>query len=328
MPHVPPNKICDACVFDASRWTREDAIRTIEHAGDLVALAIDGLADDDWTRRTRPDVWSIAEYVDHMREVIEFVRLGCELGQATPDAATPDVDQPVIDITPATDDRGRTIEALRDQAATATSFFNGLRGDAWDRGLLVGDARWTAAYSLTHICHDLMHHLADIAGIRRYLGDTVGPLAGVVAQINAGGGGVPKLAKSAAVVGPAGVEGDRQATRRHHGRPWQALCLYSADVIDALAAEGHPITPGAVGENLTLSGVDWSELRAGLIVTLGEVRLRLSAPAAPCTKTSGSFVDRDHMRMAHERHPGWSRWYASVLQSGTIMPGDIVVITT
>lgn len=131
-----------------------------------------------------------------------------------------------------------------------------------------------------------------------------------------------------AVVGPSGIEGDRQATRRHHARPWQALCLYSTHVIDALASEGHPISPGLVGENLTLSGLDWSALRAGLVVTIGDVRMRLSSPAAPCTKTSGSFADCNHVRMAHELHPGWGRWYASVLSGGTIHPGDTVTVTS
>jgi MOSC domain-containing protein YiiM len=67
-------------------------------------------------------------------------------------------------------------------------------------------------------------------------------------------GGVPKHSTDHVTVGFRGVDGDRQATRAHHGSPWQALCLWSREVIDALVAEGHPIAPGAAGENVTIAG--------------------------------------------------------------------------
>ena len=40
------------------------------------------------------------------------------------------------------------------------------------------------------------------------------------------------------MVDAAGIVGDRQGNRQHHGRPWQALCLFSIYVIDDLAACG------------------------------------------------------------------------------------------
>ena len=55
---------------------------------------------------------------------------------------------------------------------------------------------------------------------------------------------MPKQAVDSAEVGLGGHDGDRQRTRKHHGRPWQALCLWSSEVIADLAAEGHPIGPG------------------------------------------------------------------------------------
>jgi MOSC domain-containing protein YiiM len=30
--------------------------------------------------------------------------------------------------------------------------------------------------------------------------------------------------------------------------------------------------------------------------------------------------------MSHERHPGWSRWYAAVREPGVIRPGDPVEV--
>ncbi len=124
-----------------------------------------------------------------------------------------------------------------------------------------------------------------------------------------------------------GVHGDVQANRRNHGRPWQAVCLYSADLIEALQREGHPIAAGATGENITIPGVDWSRMRGGLTIAIGEVELRTSGPAAPCHKIGDCFTDRHGNRVDHVERPGWVRWCASVLTGGTVDPGGTVTVT-
>jgi MOSC domain-containing protein YiiM len=174
--------------------------------------------------------------------------------------------------------------------------------------------------------HAVMHRLDELAAIRRS-NDPFEPMVGSVASIQASSGGVPKRAVAEAIVGPGGIDGDGQSNRRHHGRPWQALCLYSTERLDALVAEGHPIGPGAAGENLTISGVDWSRMRGGLTIEIGDVRLRTSGPAAPCRTIGECFADRHWNRIDHVEQPGWSRWYASVLGGGTIRPGDAVIVT-
>ena len=55
---------------------------------------------------------------------------------------------------------------------------------------------------------------------------------GTVVQLSVSPGGLPKLPIETAEVTWKGMVGDRQATRLHHGRPWQALCIWSAEVID------------------------------------------------------------------------------------------------
>ena len=175
--------------------------------------------------------------------------------------------------------------------------------------------------------HHLWHGLVSIADIRRTADDAVARQAGSVAQINSSAGGVPKTAIDEAVVGVRGVDGDVQNARVHHGRPWQALCLWSQEVIDGFAAAGHPIEAGSAGENVTISGIEWRSLRGGTIIDLGDVRCQLSAPAEPCSKNAAWFVDGDVSLMDHELHPGSSRWYASVLRPATIRPGDPVTVS-
>lgn len=174
--------------------------------------------------------------------------------------------------------------------------------------------------------HAVMHRLHELAAARRSA-EPFEPMVGRVASLHASGGGVPKAEIPNAEIGPSGIVGDTQSNRRHHGRPWQALCLYSADLLAALATEGHPIVAGGAGENLTIAGVDWSRMRGGLAVTIGDVVLRTSSPAAPCHKIGDCFVDRQWNRIDHVERPGWARWYASVITGGTIQPGDTVTIT-
>ena len=174
--------------------------------------------------------------------------------------------------------------------------------------------------------HALMHRLHELATARR-AAEVFTPMTGRIESLQASGGGVPKPAIPVAEIGPSGVAGDVQGNRRHHGRPWQALCLYSSDLLGALRDEGHPIVPGGAGENLTISGVDWSRMRGGLTITIGDVVLRTSGPAAPCQKIGACFTDRHWNRIDHVEHPGWARWYASVIRGGTVTPGDAVTVS-
>ncbi len=148
---------------------------------------------------------------------------------------------------------------------------------------------------------------------------------GTVAQLNSSDGGVPKAPVDSVEVGYRGVSGDRQAARRHHGRPWQALCLWSAEVIDQLKADGHPIFPGAAGENVTIEGIEWPTIVMGTRLRIGTVLAQISAPAVPCAKNAQWFSDRDFNRIHH--HNGQlSRLYATVIEPGTITTGDPVIV--
>lgn len=171
--------------------------------------------------------------------------------------------------------------------------------------------------------HVVMHAL-DAAGRIRH-GGTTGA-AGTVAQLSTSGGGVPKTPVDRVRIGSGGLEGDRQGNRRHHGRPWQAVCLWSAEVVEGLQAEGHPVGFGSAGENVTVRGLDWAELSPGLRLGVGTAVLQLSSYAIPCVKNAQWFADGDFRRMAQEVRPGASRLYASVLVPGVVAVGDAVVV--
>ena len=149
-------------------------------------------------------------------------------------------------------------------------------------------------------------------------------MSGVLHSINVSDGGVPKLPRDAAEVRFSGVTGDRQRDLRYHGGPMRAVSIYSLELIHALQAEGHPLAPGAIGENLTIAGVAWEQMVPGATLEVGEARLELTAYAAPCTNLVACFRDGEFKRVSQKVHPGWSRLYARVLREGTVHVGDPV----
>ncbi|HZN14088.1 MAG TPA: MOSC domain-containing protein [Acidimicrobiales bacterium] len=172
--------------------------------------------------------------------------------------------------------------------------------------------------------HAVSHQQFSVSRALLAMG-SASPRRGRVEQINASGGGVPKLPVASGRVGFGGLEGDTQADRKHHGRPFQALCLWSSEVIAELAAAGHPIGRGCAGENLTVSGLDWTAMRPGTLLRIGTVLAEVSFPATPCAKQTRWFTDGDFRRIDHDRNPQWTRWYAWVRQAGAVMPGDAVM---
>jgi len=147
---------------------------------------------------------------------------------------------------------------------------------------------------------------------------------GRVASINVSRGGVPKLGVAEAVVGRYGLDGDHQNDFRIHGGPDRAVSLYSLDLIEALRAEGHPIRPGSAGENITISGLDWSLLSPGQELAVGAVRLQITGYAAPCENIQDSFLHGNFVRISRKLHPGWSRLYTRVLSGGLVRVNDVV----
>lgn len=150
-------------------------------------------------------------------------------------------------------------------------------------------------------------------------------MTGRIVQISVSPGGVPKTGVPAARVTFAGVAGDAHRDREHHGGPDRAVCLFAAEAIEALRAEGHPVVPGALGENLTVQGLAWAAVRPGMQLLLGtQVRLQVTSYTSPCLNIAAAFADRNYARVSQKRHPGHSRVYARVLAEGTIAAGDPV----
>jgi MOSC domain-containing protein YiiM len=150
-------------------------------------------------------------------------------------------------------------------------------------------------------------------------------MEGRIFQLSCSRGGVPKLAVREAMATELGLVGDDHKFPDIHGGPERALCLYSLERILELQQEGHSIFPGAVGENVTISGLDWNTITPGQRLRLGDdVIVEVTSYTSPCNSIPQFFNGGEYQRISQKLHPGYSRVYARVLQPGRLTIGQQV----
>ena len=149
----------------------------------------------------------------------------------------------------------------------------------------------------------------------------VGSQSGLIRQISLSvRGGVPKRPVRQAETGPLGIAGDGHRFRQHGG-PDKALLLLASEVVDTLRDEGWPVYYGALGENLTTAGLDYSAWQSGQRFLCGDVLIELTTAREPCA-TLNRYGRGIQTRL--KQKPGESGFYAAVLKGGIIIPGSII----
>jgi MOSC domain-containing protein YiiM len=141
--------------------------------------------------------------------------------------------------------------------------------------------------------------------------------------------GLPKPAVPRLEITPAGAVGDynNYRTEKLPGDLDQAILVITRDVLDQLRAEGWPVAPGDLGENVTVSGVFESDLGPGAQLHIGPVVLEVSLACDPCTELCVlPYVGAERGPAFVRALTGRRGWYARVIQPGTIAPGDPVLL--
>ena len=314
-------EVCAECGFDSRAWQARDAASLLGELGWWWRLAIADVPADILNTRPAPDVFSVLEYGAHTAVVTAMLRYGItQIVERDGVDLGPPPAEPPVGAAQTLDPNGVVADIEREGQALA-AFARKAPDAALSHTGRLGAGTIEARAALLHAAHDASHHQMDVG---RLLAAQASGGQGTVVQINASDGGVPKQAVPSATIDHAGVVGDRQRDRKHHGRPFQALCLWSTEVLDALAADGHRIGPGCAGENLTLSGLDWAAVRPGQRLRIGTTLAEISFPATPCAHQTRWFADGDFGRIDHDRNPHLTRWYAWVREPGHVEPGDAV----
>jgi MOSC domain-containing protein YiiM len=129
-----------------------------------------------------------------------------------------------------------------------------------------------------------------------------------------------------------GIVGDGWRHPHIHGGPGKAILVITAEGIEELAAQGFPVYPGALGENITTRGLDRRSFRLGQRYRMGEVVIELSEIRVPCGTLNvyGNGVQAAmYDALARAGDPASPRWglsgfYASVVRAGVIRAGDAI----
>lgn len=127
-------------------------------------------------------------------------------------------------------------------------------------------------------------------------------------------------------VTPSGLQGDEQADLEVHGGPEKAVYAYAAAHYPAWA-ELFPalaFTPGAMGENFTVSGLTESGICVGDVHSVGSALLQVCQPRQPCFKFALRHNNK-HLPKAMVKS-GFAGWYYRVLQTGIVEAGDTLAL--
>lgn len=144
--------------------------------------------------------------------------------------------------------------------------------------------------------------------------------SGKVIAVCVSRGGIPKRTIAVAQVTTDGLAGDGRAHAKHF-RPDRAVSLFDMEILAQLRKEGFALYPGAIGENLTVVGLNVQRMTPGTLLEIGGVVIRLEEPRRPCY-----VLDAIHPCLK-DVIAGRCGYMASVVQEGMIEAGmDIVQV--
>ncbi|OBH89124.1 DinB family protein [Mycobacterium sp. E2733] len=170
-PLAAEDHVCAACGMSYSDTRTEDAIGVIAGLPDAVRKALSAIPPGARRSRPGPDVWSVAEYLCHLRDVyvsftIRLYRVRTEhqpsLEPMFNDLRARRFRYNDCDIDATLDELGAAVAGFRDEVAR-------VKDHDWDRiaTRLPGERR-TARWFVRQAMHEGVHHLRDI----RRIGET------------------------------------------------------------------------------------------------------------------------------------------------------------
>ena len=132
-------------------------------------------------------------------------------------------------------------------------------------------------------------------------------------------------------VSAMGLDGDEQADLSVHGGLAKAVYAYphahyafwqTVRAQAGVAAADAPMSPGLLGENLTIAGVSEEQLWIGDHLLLPGCVLAVSQPRYPCFKFNAAMGFNQASKLMAQS--GYCGVYLAVVEPGTVSAGDEV----
>ena len=97
--------------------------------------------------------------------------------------------------------------------------------------------------------------------------------------------GLPKHPVNEAKITLIGIDGDfnRFRSTKKNNDPEMALLVLTSNIINELNDEGWPIKAGDLGENLTLTDIDYRSLAPNQKYAIGSTKIEISIICDPCS---------------------------------------------
>jgi len=124
-----------------------------------------------------------------------------------------------------------------------------------------------------------------------------------------------------------GINNDEVSDTKNHGGSQKAVFANSLHNYqqwqEFLALSSLP--KGSLGENLTISGLDETNVFLGDIHKIGEVTLQVVQPRKPCWKISKKHKNNNFTKFIYDT--GRTGWYYTILKDGKISKGDTIEVS-
>lgn len=135
-------------------------------------------------------------------------------------------------------------------------------------------------------------------------------------------GGIPKTPRPEAQLAADGFVGDGHEHKKHI-QPHRAVLIQDEEKLEELRLEGYALAPGAMGENLTVRGLNVQSLSPGTRLRLENgPLLQLSEPRRPCF-----VLDQIDSRL-QEDVVGRCGYLSKVLEEGRVHEGQRIDVVS
>jgi hypothetical protein len=168
MENMPVER-CGECGFDSAMWSDEDAVEAIRQLPARWVDALAGLGSDEIQRRPIPEMWSIAEYTDHVREVLFGMHFVLDRALDQPGIDLGDPPAPEFAAEPRALDFGAALAGIDREARALRDRLSELPEPSWSSTAIVGGDEVDAHWLCRHAVHDATHHLGDVTRLREAL---------------------------------------------------------------------------------------------------------------------------------------------------------------
>jgi hypothetical protein len=160
---------CGECGFDGAMWSDEAAVRAIGQLPTEWVEALARLGSEDVQRRPIPEMWSIAEYTDHVREVLFGMRFVLDSAVDQPGIDLGDAPEPEFAAEPRPIDVGAALSGIDREARALRDRLANVPESSWSSTATVGGQKVDAHWTCRHAVHDAAHHLGDVTLLREAL---------------------------------------------------------------------------------------------------------------------------------------------------------------